>query len=269
MNKEGDYRWHLNLASPIKDENGHIKMWVGSTTDIHEQKAASEKIKASEERFRLLVMQAPVAICVLRGEQYIIETINEHMLEMWDRTKEAAINRPVFDVLPEFRDQGLKELLDHVFTTGNRFVSQELPLTINRNGGLVDIFVKFVYEPMREADGSLSGVMALAHEITEQVNARKRIEVSEKKFRLLTNAMPQKITNADAEGNVNFFNQQWVDDTGLTFEELMDWGWKKAMHPSDLEATVNNWTHSVATGDIFEMECRILNKEGSYRWNLS
>ncbi len=269
MNKEGDYRWHLNLASPIKDENGQIKMWVGSTTEIHEQKSVSEKIKASEERFRLLVMQAPVSICVLRGEEYIIETINEGMLEMWDRKLAAAINRPAFDVLPEFRNQGLKELLDTVYSTGKRFVAQELPLTINRNGRYEDIFVKFVYEPLTEADGTITGVMALAHEITDQVNSRKTLEISEKKFRLLTNAMPQKISNADADGNVIFFNQQWLDDTGLTFEELKDWGWRKALHPDEIENIVENWKYSVSTGNIFDIEMRIKNKAGEYRWNLS
>lgn len=126
-----------------------------------------------------------------------------------------------------------------------------------------------MYEALYEADGTISGVMALAHEITDQVNARKKIEVSEKKFRLLTNAMPQKITNADADGNILFFNQQWIDDTGLTFEELKDWGWEKSMHPDDLEPTVKNWKHSVSTGDVFDMECRIQNKEGGYRWHLS
>jgi PAS domain S-box-containing protein len=269
MNKAGDYRWHLNLASPIMDENGNIKMWVGSTTDIHEQKTVSEKIKTSEERFRLLVMQAPVAICVLRGADYIVETINKDMLAMWDKKKAEAINRPAFDVLPEYRDHRLKALLNTVYTTGTRFVSQEVPLAIHRNGRLQDAFIKFACEPMREADGSVSGIMILAHEVTEQVNARKRIEVSEKKFRLLTDAMPQKITNADADGNVTFFNQKWMDDTGLTFEELKDWGWEKAMHPDDMEITVKNWRHSVATGEIFDMECRIQNKEGGYRWNLS
>ncbi len=51
MNKEGDYRWHLNLASPIKDENGNIKMWVGSTTLIHQQKEQEAGLeKAVNER---------------------------------------------------------------------------------------------------------------------------------------------------------------------------------------------------------------------------
>ena len=101
MNKVGDYRWHLNIASPIKDGNGDIKMWVGSTTDIHEQKTVSEKIKASEERFRLLVMQAPVAICVLRGADYVIETINERMVQLWDRNMEEVLNKlPAFLFVP-------------------------------------------------------------------------------------------------------------------------------------------------------------------------
>ncbi|MDQ3048156.1 MAG: PAS domain S-box protein [Bacteroidota bacterium] len=226
-NKKGEYRWHLNIASPVKDQNGEIKMWVGSTVDIHESKETTEKIKASESRFRSLVEQAPVAICILRGKNYVIETINECMLEMWGRTMSQALNLPAFDVLPEFRNQGLKQLLDGVYKTGERYIAHELPLTIKRNGKMEDIFVKFVYEPLRESDGTISGVMALAHEITEHVVARKKIEESEKRFRLLTNSMPQKITTADTEGNVTFFNQQWMDDTGYTFEELKDWDGKK------------------------------------------
>lgn len=269
MNKSGAYRWHLNLASPIKDENGQVIMWVGSTTDIHEQKTVSEKIKASEERFRLLVAQAPVSICVLRGENFIIETMNQEMANFLDRKIEDSLHKPLFDVIAEVKGQVYKELLDTVYTTGNRFASQELPLTIHRKGEVENVFVKFVYEPLREADGTISGVMVLADEITDQVNARKAIEISEKKFRLLTNNMPQKITNTDANGSVIFFNQQWLDDTGLTFEELKDWGWEKALHPDDLESTVNKWAHAVRTGEVFDMECRIQNKEGDYRWHLS
>lgn len=268
-NKQGDYVWHLNIASPIKDNNGIHEMWIGVTTEIHEQKTVAEKIKASEERFRLLVMQAPVAICVLRGEDFIFETLNQEMANLLDRKIEDSLGKPLFEVITEVKDQVYKGLLDDIYRTGNRFVSPELPLTIHRNGRMEDVFVKFVYEPLRETDGTISGVMVLADEITEQINARKVIEVSEKKFRILTNNMPQKITNADAEGNVIFFNQQWIDDTGLTFDELVAYGWVKAIHPDDLELTVNTWKHSVATGDVFDMECRIQNKEGDYRWHLS
>ncbi|MFV8356384.1 PAS domain S-box protein [Flavobacterium sp. XS1P32] len=268
-NKQGDYVWHLNIASPIKDKNGIHEMWIGVTTEIHEQKTVAEKIKASEERFRLLVMLAPVAICVLRGEDFIFETLNQEMANLLDIKIEDSLGKPLFDVITEVKDQVYKQLLDDVYRTGNRFVSPELSLTIHRKSMMEDVFVKFVYEPLREADGTISGVMVLSDEITDQVNARKAIEVSEKMFRVLTNNMPQKITNADAEGNIKFFNQQWLEDTGLTFDELVAGGWVKTIHPDDLEPMVNSWKHSVATGDVFDVECRIKNKEGAYRWHLS
>ncbi|MBC8110985.1 MAG: PAS domain-containing protein [Verrucomicrobia bacterium] len=268
-NREGAYKWHLNRASPVKDENGNIQMWVGSTTEIHEQKTVDEKIRVSEERFRLLVMQAPVAICVVQGENHVIETINQAMADIWDRKIEAVLNKPVFDVLTEVQDQGYRELLDDVYRTGNRFLAQESAVSFIQNGKLENLIVKFIYEPLRDTDGKVTGVMALAHEITDQVLARRKIEISEKKFHPLTDAMPQKITNADAAGNVNFFNQQWQDDTGLTFDELKGSGWEKVMYPGDRELVKANWLQSVQTGAVFDMECRIKNREGKYRWNLS
>jgi PAS domain-containing protein len=74
------------------------------------------------------------------------------------------------------KDQGFKELLDEVYNTGKPFIADERPITLKRKGKLEEAYVKFIYEPLREEDGSYHGVMALAHEITGQVVARKRME---------------------------------------------------------------------------------------------
>jgi PAS domain S-box-containing protein len=266
---DGELRWIKSRARNTLDQQGTLQYISGVNIDITDQVIALNKIQASEQRFRLLVQQAPVAICILRGEEHVIEIINEEMSTMLGRTMEEALNKPIFDLLTELKGQGFQQLVDTVRRTGERLVAQESPITLQRNGKLDHAFIKFVYEPLREADGSVSGIMVLADEITEQVLARKAIEESEKKFRLLTNAMPQKITNADADGNVLFFNRQWTDDTGLTFEELVNGGWEKAMHPEDLATTVANWQHSITTGEVFNIECRIQNKQGKYRWHLS
>ncbi len=173
-----------------RNVNGEIEGVAIIATEVTSQALLNKKVKASEEQFRLLVQQAPVAICVLRGKDYLIETINEGMFEMWDRTLEQTINKPAFDVLPELKEQGFKELLDNVYNTGKRFVAEELPIQLKRSGKLENIFIKFIYEPLREADGTISGVMALAHEITEQVVARKKVEESETKFRTLIEDAP-------------------------------------------------------------------------------
>ena len=175
---------------PMFDENKKIFSILVYGYEVTEQVIASKKIATSEEQFRLLVLQAPVAICVLRGKNYVVEIINEVMSEMWDRTLEEALNKPVFEVLPELMGQGFRELLDNVYDTGQRFVAEELPVNILRNGKIENAFVKFVYEPLRETDGTISGVMALAHEITEQVLSRKKIEESETKFRTLIEDAP-------------------------------------------------------------------------------
>ena len=233
-NGKSELSYYTFIYQAQRNINNEIEGVAIIATEVTPQAEINKKIKESEERFRLLVMQAPVAICVLRGKEYVIEIINEAMAEMWDRTIDEAINKPAFDVLPEFRDQGLKELLDAVYTTGVPFVAQELPLAIKRSGMLENVFVKFVYEPIREADGTITGVMALAHEITDQVMARKRIEESEVQFRQVTNLMPGKITNADAAGNVVYYNQAWIDYTGLSFEELLNGGWEKKIYADDL-----------------------------------
>jgi PAS domain S-box-containing protein len=175
-NGQKELSYYTFIYQAQRDTGGNINGVAVIGREVTPEAQLNQKIKESEEQFRRLVMQAPVAICVLRGEDYVIETINEPMIEIWDRTMEEAIDRPVFDVLTELSDQGLKQLLDQVYTTGQNVVINELPLSIKRNGALTEIFVKFVYEPLREIDGTISGVMALAHEITDQVLARKKME---------------------------------------------------------------------------------------------
>ena len=187
---DGKMRWCVSEGAPRYLSNGQFAGYAGTCVDITERKQNELKEKLNLTRFQNLVLQAPVAICVLRGKDYVIETINEGMFEMWDRTLEQTINKPAFDVLPELREQGFKELLDNVYKTGERFVAEELPIQLRRNGNLENAFVKFIYEPLREADGTISGVMALAHEITEQVLSRKKIEESETKFRTLIEDAP-------------------------------------------------------------------------------
>ena len=49
--------------------------------------------------------------------------------------------------------------------------------------------------------------------------------------------MPQKVWTADAEGNRNYFNQVMLDYTGLSYDELKDWGWQEIIHPEDWQET--------------------------------
>ena len=237
--------------------------------EVTPQVIINKQIKASEQQFRLLVQQAPVAICVLRGKDYVIETINEPMVQMWNRNMADVINKPAFDVLTELKDQGFKELLDNVFDTGVPFVTEELSITLFRKGTLENAFVKFVYEPLRDGMGNTIGIMALATEITEQVVARKKIEESEKHFRQLADMMPSKISNADVDGKLLYLNKNWLDYTGKAFEELQGLGYYNIIHPDDLEEYSAKFLYASENGSPLKLEMRFINKYGEYKWHLN
>jgi PAS domain S-box-containing protein len=129
-----------------------------------------------------LFQQAPVAICIMSGPEYVIDLANPGICELWGKRHEDVIGRPVLDALPEVRDQGIKELLDGVVQTGIPYVNNELGVELLRNGALETVYVSFVYHPLRDAMGNIIGVIAIAIGIDEQVEARRQIEAKNREL---------------------------------------------------------------------------------------
>jgi PAS domain S-box-containing protein len=134
------------------------------------------KLEQSETNFRQMVKQAPVAMCILLGADHRVEIVNDLMLEVWGKTAEAVLNKPVFVGVPEARHQGLESMLDSVYATGVPVVANERPVNLERNGRMETVFLNFVYEPYRDATGKILGVLAITIDVTPQVLARQKIE---------------------------------------------------------------------------------------------
>jgi hypothetical protein len=123
-----------------------------------------------------MILQAPVAMCILLGPLHKIEVANELMIELWGKSVTDVIGRPVFEALPDARQQGLEQLLDHVFATGETFKANERPVVLLRNGKLETVYQNFVYEPYKDGDGTIRGVLVVSVDVSEQVLARQQIE---------------------------------------------------------------------------------------------
>ena len=108
------------------------------------------------------------------------------------------------------------------------------------------------------------------NEMLQQIEEQNEtLRESEQNFRELANAMPQIVWTARADGESDYFNQQWFDYTGTTAEQTQAWGWSAALHPEDLPKCVEAWTKSVQTGTPFNMEHRIRRgSDATYRWHL-
>lgn len=103
----------------------------------------------------------------------------------------------------------------------------------------------------------------------ERKRSREKIKASAERLQFMAESMPQKIFSADAAGKVDYFNQQWMRYTGLSFGEISGWGWADVIHPEDRSKNIRVWKKCVKTGEPFQFEHRIRNKDGEYRWHLS
>ncbi len=152
---------------------------------------SSPEFLNSEQQLRNMIMQAPVGIAILRGSDYIFEIINKDYQNLVGKPYEELINKPLLEALPELQTQPIKGLLDKVVSTGEPFFGNEYPVVLHRSGKPETVYFNFVYQPMRETNGIISGVMAVANDVTEQVNARIKVEESEARYRSLFETMDQ------------------------------------------------------------------------------
>jgi PAS domain S-box-containing protein len=103
----------------------------------------------------------------------------------------------------------------------------------------------------------------------EREEALGDAEKARERFRFMAESMPQKIFTATPKGEVDYFNQQWTEFTGLPFEQIKNWGWTQFVHPDDLEANLRDWRHSIETGEPFHYQHRFRRADGGYRWHLT
>jgi PAS domain S-box-containing protein len=187
---DGQFRRFLTRVNPVRDSRGNVVHWFGTNTDVENERRATEANAELRERERLareeaelqkrllhsLFMQAPTLIAVLRGPEHRIELANPRICEAWRRTGAEVINRPLFDVLPEARDQGFPSLLAEAYRSGTPHLGKETPATFKRRDGTLETaYFDFVYSPFRGVDGEIEGIFAIASDVTEQVLARNQV----------------------------------------------------------------------------------------------
>ncbi|MGV3560880.1 PAS domain-containing protein [Larkinella arboricola] len=182
---DANYRNFLELTSTqMATALGAIEAYESELKRAKEvaeidQKAQIQVIQSrqqAEEHIRSIIEQAPVGIAVLQGDRFVFEAANAAYLMLIDKSHHDVVGRTIQEVLPELQNQGIFELLDQVIQTGESFVGNELPVILNRFGKDENVYFNFVYQPLREANQSVSGIIVVAHEVTSLVKSRLDIE---------------------------------------------------------------------------------------------
>ena len=133
---------------------------------------AERQLKYLSEQFA----RAPAGIAVVTGPQHVFEMVNP-TYDQFTGLRDV-VGKPLLDALPELREQVFPSMLDRVYRTGEPEIGNEMLAQLKRgpNGAIEDVFFNFIYQPLRDELGLTTGILMFAYEVTEQVNARRRVE---------------------------------------------------------------------------------------------
>ena len=125
-----------------------------------------------------LFEQAPNPMVILRGRDYRIELANRAACEVWNRSLDEVLHRPLFEALPDATGQGLEALLAGVMATGEPYAGRALPVRLRRGNGQETVYFDFVYSPLRATSGRVEGIAVIAFDVTERVNVRAELDAA-------------------------------------------------------------------------------------------
>lgn len=138
-----------------------------------------EQLEISEARFQNLIQDAPMGIIVLTGEESWIEIVNDAYGRLIGRTADFLYHRKLFDIIPE-AEKDFKRTIDKVRETGKPVYLYESEYVVFVEGHQRRGYLNLVYQPFRDADGTICGTLIVCQDVTEQVLARKELEAMEK-----------------------------------------------------------------------------------------
>ena len=105
-------------------------------------------------------------------------------------------------------------------------------------------------------------------EFESEISAKEALAVSEAKFRVLTDALPQMVWSTRPDGFHDYYNARWYEFTGMMRGTTHGDCWVDMFHADDRQAAVAKWQHCIATGEDYEIEYRVRHHSGEYRWAL-
>jgi two-component system sensor histidine kinase VicK len=209
-----------------------------------------KNIADSETKFRNIIDQAPVAIAIFDGPEFVIDVYNEKVLEFWGRTAEEVHKKPLFEALPESSGQGFEELLTDVIRTGRRIIVNEMPVTLKRNGIFEHVSIDFIYDPIKDINGIITGVIVVCNEVTNQVNAKKDLEQALEQIRLSKEAAQLGTFDMDLVKGTMHWDDRCRTLFGISHNDNVSYehDFINGLHPEDRDRVLK------IIGDVFKKE---------------
>ena len=173
---DGTYRWFLERGVPMHDSNGNVILWMGTYTDVEDQKQGQENFNLKDQRLENMLRLSPVHLCVFHGPDHICQYITPGVYKIFGNRN--YVGRPARELWPELESLGFFELLEEVYQKGNTVRISEFKTQIDEETGTKrkDAYFNLKYQPLLDGNNQIEGILVSAIEVTNLVKARQRAE---------------------------------------------------------------------------------------------
>lgn len=252
--------------SPLRDEFGVPSGVLVTVFETTERVKADGLLRTNETRLREVIQQSPAIFAVLRGPQHVLETINRPYQEFIGARE--VLGKPIREALPETVEQDFTQVLDRVYETGQAYTAHGSRIRIDRQPGRgeEERYVDLVYQPIREVDGAVSGIIVQGVDVTASKLAAAALAEKEADLKWTLALSPHIPWTADPAGGLVELGERWTLLTGLTREQSLGDGWMKATNAEDVELVGRRWRVAVERGEVFDVEYRLRLADGTFRW---
>lgn len=260
-------KWLFFMADVIRNEQGKVIGAIEIIEDVTEKKRTQNELKKSEVRYRRLFETAKDAILILDAESGKIIDSNPFIQDLLGYSAEELIGKKVWEISP-LKDiwknkSKFKELQK------NRYVRYE-NLPLETKNGIVR-YVEFVAN-VYPVEG-VSVVQCNVRDISERVIAEEKLIENEKRFRDLYENLPGSAYRCanDEHLTMKFISNAVKDITGYTPDEFINnkkISFEKIIYPEDRGMVKYAIKRAIKEGKSFEVEYRIITKNGKIKWLL-
>ncbi len=252
---DGEYRWHLGRALPMKNQEGEIVKWFGSCTDIHDQKMMAEALKSNlikSENLLKEVFDNTYDALVLHDGVTILDC-NAACVRLFEFESKAEFLKasPLMLSTNTFSDYEKNEIKKSIQNKKEWIGEAEY---VSKEGKKIwgSVAVKIVVVDTKEV--MLVRIIDISYKRRNEDLLRK----SEAEFRAMSEASPLGIFVTDALGDCTYTNKEYQHISGLSFEQALGNGWSKAIYHEDKEKVFKSWynaaTNKLPFSDIFRYE---------------
>ena len=262
---DGRYKIIHDKGYVIQGEDGKPVRMVGAMRDITEKKQFELQLQENIAHTHKVLESLPLMIWTATPDG-LIDYYSQRWYDYTGTTFQELKEWGWSNVIHPDDLERTKTLWLHSVKTGETLTVE------NRWKSAADGLYRWFLAravPIRDSQGNISRWVGSHTEIEEHKQMMLALEESTRKFQFLAESIPQMVWTTEPDGYHDYFNQRWLDYTGLTMEESMGLVWNDVLHPDDRQRAWERWQYSLRTGEYYEIEYRFKNgRTGVYRWFL-